>query len=147
MSPLSPRCASALADPPGTLPLELFDNTEYECRPIPEWLAMAEEHSDGSRYLPALFLRPPVEAGLPALWTECDVQDYDEATSRFTVHYKGAIGAASVTATSVTRSECPARPAEPARAARPMRPTSARAAPLSGARRTRLPPPRVPPKL
>ena len=50
---------SSVPDPPNALPLELFDNTEYECRPYDEWLAMGEPTDAGTLYLPALFLKPP----------------------------------------------------------------------------------------
>ena len=57
---------SSVPDPPNALPLELFDNTEYECRPYDEWLAMGEPTETGTLYLPALFLRPPTEVRAPA---------------------------------------------------------------------------------
>ena len=93
---------SAVPDPPGALPLELFDNTDYECRPIEEWLDMGERTEEETLYLPALFLRPPAEGGKPALWTECHVQDYDEETQRFTVLYKDGMGA-----NAASSAECP----------------------------------------
>ena len=83
---------SAVSDPPNALPLEVFDDTEYESRPIDEWLSMGEETDDGSRFLPARFLRPPAEAGRPAVWTDCQVQSYDEVTRRFQVLYKEHAG-------------------------------------------------------
>ena len=79
---------SSVPDPPNALPLELFDNTEYECRPIDEWLSMGEETEEETLFLPALFLRPPSEGGKPALWTDCQVQAYDSERCRFTVLYK-----------------------------------------------------------
>ena len=83
---------SAVPDPPNALPLELFDNTEYECRPIGTWLAMAEPADDGSKFLPCLFLRPPSEGGKPALWTEGQVQRFDAKSQRFTVLFRASVG-------------------------------------------------------
>jgi dynein heavy chain, axonemal len=83
---------SAVPDPPNALPLELFDNTEYECRPVGTWLAMAEPADDGSKFLPCLFLRPPSEGGKPALWTEGQVQSFDAKAQRFTVLFRASVG-------------------------------------------------------
>ena len=41
-------CSSDL----NALPLELFDNTEYECRPIDEWIALGEPTDEGTLFLP-----------------------------------------------------------------------------------------------
>ena len=79
---------SSVPDPESAMPLEYFDNTEYECRPIDEWLSMGEENDDGTLFLPALFLKPPAEGGQPAIWTDCNVQSYDEELMKFTVMYK-----------------------------------------------------------
>ena len=45
---------------------------------------MAEETEDGegALYLPALFLKPPTVGGQPQLWTECQVQQYDDAENK-----------------------------------------------------------------
>ena len=86
---------SSVPDPPAALPLELFDNTEFECRPYDEWLAMGEPTEAGQLYLPAIFLRPPSEGGKPALWTNCQVQSFDGETSTFTVLYKEHSGPTS----------------------------------------------------
>ena len=85
---------SAVPDPPNALPLELFDNTEYEARPIDEWISMGEDTEEGTTFLPALFLKPPSEGGKPAIWTGCQVQSYDESSNRFTVLYKEGVGTA-----------------------------------------------------
>ena len=94
---------SACPDPPNTIPLELFDNTEYESRPIDEWIALGEETDDATRFLPALFLRPPAEMGQPCVWTECQVQSYDARAYRFTVLYKERVGDKAAQTAQVAR--------------------------------------------
>ena len=85
---------SSVPDPESALPLYYFDNTEFESRPIDEWLSMGEETEEGPLFLPALFLKPPEEGGLPAVWTGCNVQSYDDDMMKFSVLYKDSQGQA-----------------------------------------------------
>ena len=53
---------------------------------------MAEDLDDGTAYLPAQFLKPPDDPSKPALWTECQVQSYDEFEMKFVVLYRESGG-------------------------------------------------------
>ena len=102
-APLAPQLLaergidSSVPDAASEMALELFDNTEYESRPIDEWLALGEAREDGTLHLPALCLRPPTEGGKPAAWVEGNVQSYDEASQLFTVLCASADGAPPAT--------------------------------------------------
>ena len=71
----------------GMEPLESFDDTEYEGRPIEEWMALADDAgSGGPRGVPARFLHE-------GAWRECVVTSYDDESREFSLTYSEAPGA------------------------------------------------------
>ncbi|KAJ1636957.1 hypothetical protein T492DRAFT_353558 [Pavlovales sp. CCMP2436] len=67
----------------GSLPLSLFDDTEFESRPPQEWVSLATDPDTGERlFVPAKFLhRDPSTCA--AEWRECQVIGFDEHESLF----------------------------------------------------------------
>ena len=71
----------------GMEPLESFDDTEYEGRPIEEWMALADDAgSGGPRGVPARFLHE-------GAWRECVVTSYDDESREFSLTFSEAPGA------------------------------------------------------
>ena len=71
----------------GMEPLESFDDTEYEGRPIEEWMALADDASSGGpRGVPARFLHE-------GAWRECVVTSYDDESREFSLTFSEAPGA------------------------------------------------------
>jgi dynein heavy chain len=62
----------------GAVPLELFDDSEYDTRTPEEWLAVAKATKPGSSLAPAKGL-------IAGRWVPCAVTGYSEQTRRFTV--------------------------------------------------------------
>eukprot|EP00965_Chrysotila_dentata_P174228 5751347-Pleurochrysis_carterae.AAC.1 len=67
----------------GNLPLDLFDNTEFESRPPEEWMALAVDSAGQKRYLPAKYLKRD-EHGKGS-WRSCHVLSYDAQRRLFAV--------------------------------------------------------------
>ena len=99
----------SVPQPPDPLPLELFDDSEFEMRPYAEWLSLAEEAPDGTRFLPAQFLL--VDAEGKGRWTECQVQTFHEDTLRFEILWQDGPGAEVQSAQVVAHQSPPRHPA------------------------------------
>ena len=67
---------SSVPDPPSALPLELFDNTEYESRPIHEWMAMAEKAPNDEMLFLVRSLSQPLTSHNPTSHPTCHLSEH-----------------------------------------------------------------------
>jgi dynein heavy chain len=66
------------------LPLQYFDNTEYDCHPIERWIQSVSPGSVGAR---AAFFQPDAEP----TWEKCQVSAYDASIDMFSVVYASTL--------------------------------------------------------
>ena len=89
---------SGAAEPPHAMPLELFDDTEYESRALGEWMSLAVDDYGTSGFVPAKCLARGDDGR--GQWLDCQVTALDDESQSFTATYTDESGGAREEAVS-----------------------------------------------